>query len=164
MKKNSGPGKKYPGGPTCKFKGKAVPCLVRWTEKGSITSAIMVDILRTLEKLGVYLGERAQGKLPCLLLDGHGTRLELPFLAYVNDAEHQWVACIGVPYGTALWQVGDSTKQNGCYKMAVSSCKKQLMQKRQKLMMSDMTICPYEVMIIVNHAWAKSFARRQTNA
>ena len=31
-------------------------------------------------------------------------------------------------------------------------------------MMSDMTICPYEVMIIVYHAWAKSFARRQTNA
>ena len=34
--KNMGPGKLYPTGPTCTYKGKEVPCLCRWTKKGSI--------------------------------------------------------------------------------------------------------------------------------
>jgi len=36
--KNFGPGKLYPGGPTCVFKGVEIPCMVRWSPKGSITS------------------------------------------------------------------------------------------------------------------------------
>jgi len=33
---NSGVGKLYPGGPTCIFKGKIVPCLCRFTPSGSV--------------------------------------------------------------------------------------------------------------------------------
>ncbi len=50
---------------------------------------------------------------PFLLLDGHGSRFELPFLDYVNSEETKWNVCIGVPYDTNLWQVGDSAQQNG---------------------------------------------------
>ena len=53
FEKNSGPGKLYPGGLTCVFKGKEIPCLVRWTPKGSINGAILVEILQTLDELGV---------------------------------------------------------------------------------------------------------------
>jgi len=39
------------------------------------------------------------------------------------------VVCIGVPYGTSYWQVGDSPEQNGCYKMALTSEKAALVIK-----------------------------------
>ena len=54
---NSGPNKLYPGGPTCSFKGKEVPCLVRWTTKGSINGTILVEMLKTLDELGIYSEE-----------------------------------------------------------------------------------------------------------
>ena len=34
-------------------------------------------------------------------------------LSLINDPDHKWAICIGVPYGTALWQVGDAEEQNG---------------------------------------------------
>ena len=33
---NSGKGKRFHGGPTCKFKGKQIPCLCQWIKKGLI--------------------------------------------------------------------------------------------------------------------------------
>jgi len=33
-----------------------------------------------------------------LLLDGHGSRFELPFLKYVIDKNYEWIVCIGVIY------------------------------------------------------------------
>ena len=163
--KNYGPGKLYPGGPTCEFKGKKIPCLVRWSPKGSITSEILVDILKTLDFLDIFVDERAQGKKPFLLLDGHGSRFGIPFLKYINDKNsgHEWVCCIGVPYGTSLWQVGDSTEQNGCYKMACTQFKRGLMKKKEEKMMTKPTIYPYEIMLIVNFAWSKSFANKDGN-
>ena len=60
-----------------------------------------MDILATLDHLRVF--DRLLGRKPFLLLDGHGSRFELPFLKYVIDKDHKWVICIGVPYGTSLW-------------------------------------------------------------
>ena len=98
------------------------------------------------------------------MLDGHGSRLELPFLKYTNKKEtgHEWVCYIGVPYGASLWQVGDSLEQNGCYKMACAKFKRLLMAKKQEKIMSTPAIFPYEIMLIVNYAWARSFARINT--
>jgi hypothetical protein len=53
-----------------------------------------------------------------LLLDGHGSHFELPFLAYVKTPKSKWTVCIGVPNSTNLWQVGGSSQQNGAYKMS----------------------------------------------
>ncbi len=39
---------------------------------------------------------------PFLLLDRHGSQLELPFLQYVNGPDHEWIVCIGVPYVNAV--------------------------------------------------------------
>ena len=31
----------------------------------------------------------------------------------MTNTDHPWMVCQGVPYGTSLWQVADSSKQNG---------------------------------------------------
>lgn len=36
FKKSSGPGKRFPRGPTCKYLGKEVPCFCAWSEKGEL--------------------------------------------------------------------------------------------------------------------------------
>ena len=157
---NSGHGKRFPGGPTCEFQGKTVPCFTRFSPKGSITSEILRDILATLDVIGVF--DRSGGKRPFLLLDGHGSRLQIPFLEYINNPTHGWVACIGVPYGTALWQVGDSSEQNGAYMMALGVWKKETILKKEQRMM-QLTIDPHEIILMINYAWAHSFARNLKN-
>jgi hypothetical protein len=76
-------------------------------------------MLKAIDDLEVF--ERTpDGPMPFLLLDGHHSRLEVPFLDYIFDEEHKWYVCIGVPYGTHYWQVADSSELNGTYKMALT--------------------------------------------
>ena len=72
------------------------------------------------------------------------------------------MACIGVPYGTALWQVGDSSKQNGAYKISLAKMKAELLQNKQTKMMKP-TIEGYEIIILVIYACAHSFAFHDSN-
>ena len=53
FEKNSGKGKIFPMGPECDFRGTKVPCMVRWSKKGSITSEILRDALKTLNHFSV---------------------------------------------------------------------------------------------------------------
>ena len=46
---NCGKGGLFPGGPTCTVKGVEVPCFVRWSKKGGITSTILKEALETLD-------------------------------------------------------------------------------------------------------------------
>ncbi len=75
--KNFGPGKLDSGGPTCVFKGKEVPCMVRWSPKGSITSPILAEDLAHIDSFNVM--ERRIGLYLFLLLDGHNSRFKLPY-------------------------------------------------------------------------------------
>ena len=162
VKNNTGPGKLYPLGPTCEFKGKQVPCVVAHTESGSITSELLASFLKHMDDIQVFPRDDPNVK-PFLLLDGHGSRLELPFLTYVNTEAHPWVVCIGVPYGTLYWQVGDSPEQNGSYKMAITKAKTELVLKKQRCCWANPRVETYEIIVIVNAAWAKSFARVDRN-
>jgi hypothetical protein len=74
--------------------------------------------------------DRSFGLNPFLLLDGYGSRFELEFLGYINTKETKWHCCIGLPYGTSYWQVGDSSEQNGCFKMALTKEKQALVTKK----------------------------------
>ena len=121
FKRNSGENKRYLGGYTCTFQEIEVPYLTQWSPKGPITSAIQIDILATLDHLKVF--DRAEGRKPCSLLDGHWSRFALDLLKYVIDPLHEWFVCIGVPYGTAIWQVGDSSDQNGAYSIGLAKAK-----------------------------------------
>ena len=93
---NSDPRKQFPVTPTCRFRGKKNSYFVRWNESGSILNIV----------------ERYGNQKLFLFLDIHSSCFEIPFLKYINTPEDHWVVCLGVPYGTALWQVGDSEEQN----------------------------------------------------
>ena len=157
---NSGPGKYFPGPPTCTFRGKEVPALVRWNESGNITSDILIEALSTLDVMKVI--PRNDNVKPFLLLDGHGSRLELPFLNYINTPEDHWVVCLGVPYGTALWQVGDSKEQNGAFNIAFTKAKQDLLKFKIKKM-TDSSLRPTDLIPLINIAWNASFARKDIN-
>ena len=159
--KNSGPGCYYPGGPECWYRGKKVPALVRWHESGSITSEILVDILKTIDSYELF--PRNDGVKPFLLLDGHGSRLELPFLNYINNPADHWIVCIGVPYGTSLWQVGDSKEQNGSFNMSMTKGKQLLLEKKDTLGLHDDGILDTDLMPLINYACDHSFARVDKN-
>lgn len=101
FEKNFGPGKALPGGPARAFRGRKVPCVVRWSEKGGISTSILTDALREMDARSLF--PRTNGCTPFLLLDGHGSQTELEFLQCANDPKHKWVACLGVPCGTGCW-------------------------------------------------------------
>ena len=82
----------------------------------------MRQILDTLDKKEVF--DRSNGLTPFLLVDGHISRFGLPFLEYIESMNHKWCVCIGVPYGTHLWQIGDLSQQNGRFKMYSTKKKK----------------------------------------
>ena len=158
---NSGHGKLYPGGPTCTVRGIEVPCFIRWSEKGSITSAILKEALAELDHLGVL--PRVNGVKPFLLVDGHGSRFELEFLEYINHPDHEWVVCIGTPYGTALWQIGDAKECNGSLNIAMTRAKQDFLEEKTKMCMHAQ-LQTYDIIPLINVAWAKSFARVEKNA
>jgi hypothetical protein len=83
---SNGVDKYYPYGPTCFPYGKEVETYVTCNENGSITSEILRDALKHIDcKLTV---DRTNGTL-FLLLDRHGSRLQLLFLNYINTEENK---------------------------------------------------------------------------
>ncbi len=160
IKENShGAEKFYPHGPTCFFDGKEIEAFVTCSESGSITSAMLTDVLTYLDKKLQFDWNEAD---PFLLLDGHGSRFELPFLDYVKTPENKWTVCIGVPYGTNLWQVGGSSQQNGAYKMSLATEKQKLLEKKANLQL-DTRVERYDVVGLVHRAWLASFGNVESN-
>lgn len=159
---NSGVGKYMPSGPTCTCNGIEVPCYVAASPHGGITSDILTDMLRYMDDL--HLFERgARLPTPFLLMDGHGSRFDLPFLQYVSSAEHEWAVCIGVPYGTHLWQVGDASSMNGCFKIGLTKAKSEIMRAKQARQMKP-TFLPTDIIPIVNKAWSVSFGNKSNGS
>ncbi len=160
---NIGPGNTFPGGPTCVFRGKEIPTMVRYNEGGGISSTILTDIFKTLDSLEVYDDVRKKGKMPFVLLDGHHSRFGFEFLEYINNEKHPWCFSIGVPYGTALWQVGDSVEQNGCFKMHMGKKKQEIITSRMQNFCVDLGITVFDIIPIINTGWEKSFAKKHSN-
>jgi len=120
-----------------------------------------VDVIAELDKRKVV--NRSNNSIkPFLLLDGHGSWLELPFLQYINNPATEWCVCLGVPYGTSYRQVGDSKQQNCSYKIALNKAKQELVSKKAKFGLKA-TIEKTDIMIILNRTWEESFARTQKN-
>ena len=61
VKNNTGKGKIYPGGPTCTYKNKSVPCLVRYSKGSGVNGNILRDIFEALDNLDLF--DRSSGKL-----------------------------------------------------------------------------------------------------
>jgi hypothetical protein len=95
-------------------------------------------------------------------MDGHGSRFELEFLEYINNKATKWNVCIGVLYGTAYWQVGDSSEQNGCFKMALMRYKRELLQKKESVN-EEFAIQKEGITYLVAQGWEDLFARAANN-
>ena len=106
-------------------------------------------MLKTIDELNVF--DRSDGIPPFLvLLDGHDSRFDLEFLQYVNGVETNWKVYVRVPYGTSYWQVlGDSTEQNGCFKMALTKHKRNL-SNAKSLVGQDFALDMEDVIHIVH--------------
>jgi hypothetical protein len=151
--KNTGTGTAMAGGPTCYFRGKEIPCFVCTSPKASITSKLLADMLAFIDSYHIF--DRSTGKKPFLLLDGHHSRMDLPFLDYIHGEGHEWACCIGVPYATHIWQVADSPQLNGLFKVELTKIKRKFFEiksarGRQSFEMTD-------IIPLVMHAWSKSF-------
>ena len=70
--------------------------------------------------------------------------------------------CIGGPYGTSFWQVGDSAEQNGSFKMAMVRLKVKLLQKKADCHL-DFVVEKADVVLLTRHVWKESFAIKETN-
>jgi hypothetical protein len=158
FKTNYGNDKVLQGGPTCFCNGKEMPCFVGSSENASITSEMLAAMLETMEQQKIV--NQNDGKLPALLLDGHQSRVRLPFLKNVSDDAHRWKVCLGVPYGTHLWQVGDSKKQNGAFKTAIYKAKRDYLRFWY---INNQKFVPTDIVTLVNTAWDKSFAKVQSS-
>jgi hypothetical protein len=155
---NIGKNKKYPCGPTCTYNNIDIPFLVGFSESGGITPFILVKIFATLDHIDLFDKDRENGLRSYVILDGHNSRFDLDFLRYINQSSHRWRVIIGVPYGMALWQVGDLVQQNGMFKVWLVKRKEYSMNKRDQ-MNSNMEIVPTNIVPLVTHAWNKSFAQ-----
>jgi hypothetical protein len=101
-------------GPTCKFNEIEVPCLIQYSAHGGVTPTILRNCFHQMDLLNLF--PRVNGMKPILIVDGHDSRFDIKFLKYIRDSNHTWSVVIVLPYGTHLWQVGDSQVQNGNYK------------------------------------------------
>jgi hypothetical protein len=89
--------------------------------------------------------------MPFLLLDGYHLRFEIPFLDYIHEKDHEWVCCIGVPYGTHIWQVAYSPQMNEAVKITLIVAKQNLSQLRNGLRKSNFEMT--DIIPLVRHDW-----------
>ena len=156
MEENMGEGKTLPGLPVCKLRGKLIPGLMCMYPKGSISSKILTEALKYLYHLNIF--ERRQyGPTPFGLLEGHGSRLHLPFLEYINsstpDEQRKWMFTFGTPYATDVWQVGDSCHQNGCWKMAMTVEKDSLLHSKHGHAFESTDFDRCGIVPLINQEW-----------
>ena len=125
---------------------------------GGVTGDILVQIIKQLDEQEIFV--REHGLTPMIILDGHESRLHLPFLTYIDKEGTKWIICHGTPYGTSYWQVGDSPEQNGSFKMAWIAEKRDLVTyKTDRGLQTSLTAD--DLMPLLNRAWQRSFARER---
>jgi len=95
--------------------------------------------------------------MPMIICDGHDSRLQLTFLEYIGAEDTKWDVCLGVPYGTHLWQVADSSEQNGMFKMRWIKEKAKLITYKSKHNL-PLTLNATDIMPLTSKAWEASFA------
>jgi hypothetical protein len=130
------------------------------SESGSITSDILRDALKKIDAALTF--DRTEA-MPFLLLDGHGSCFQLPFLDCITAEGTKWTVCIGVPSGIHVWQVDDSSKQNGAFKIALTVAKQSILEKKMNMHFERADIECHDIVGIIHYAWEKSFAHVSSN-
>lgn len=145
------------GGPVCYFEGHELPTFVCSSPNASITSELLVLMLQEMDRRNIFERSEELGT-PFLLVDGHHSRTRLPFLKYVNNPLTAWRACIGVPYGTHIWQPADSTELNGTFKIALYREKQNYLRQKPP---SQKKIVSSDVIPILNRCWVNTLANKR---
>ena len=91
--------------PVCRFRNKHVPLIVTCSPGRGISQQILMECLKKMDELEIF--DRSVAR-PCVLLNFHGSRFGIDFLARVNAEETRWHILTGVPCGAEKWQAGDS--------------------------------------------------------
>jgi len=151
-----GEGKVFPGGPSCFVNGVEIPCLCVCSSNGSVTEEILTQILQKLDEYKLTKRDLSESLYPMLIVDGHGSRLGLQFLSYINELSTKWMVVLGAPCATNLWQVHDDERMNLVFKTESAREKhSRILQKRVAGLAGD--IAKEEIVIIVARAVARSF-------
>jgi hypothetical protein len=106
-------------------------------------------MLKYLDKIGIFDRNVC---CPFLLLDGHHSRIMLPFLKYINDERHKWYVCFRFPYATHIWQVNDNSRLIGAFKMELTKAKRSYVLHHNAPKFEPTDIVP-----LTNMAFPKSF-------
>ena len=158
---NFGTGKRFPGLSLPDAEGNDVPTLFAATPNASMTTAILKKTFAAMDELNITsCGVNEDGTLyfPLVVIDGHASRMGEAFLEYVNDESHRWLAMLGAPYGTDIWQFHDDKRQNGCFKTELSDAKSRFtLKKRVHGLKAE--ILPVEIVIPLREAIMNSFMR-----
>ena len=147
------------GGPTCKFNDVEIPCFVCVSPNASITSELLAQMLKQIDSFNLFPRSEELG-VPFLLVDGHHSRTRLLFLEYITNKEHQWKVCIGVPYGTHIWQPADSSELNGTFKMKLYVEKLKYLKKKQN-MSNNYSFSTTDIIPIINRIWNNTLGDKQ---
>ena len=97
-----------------------------------------------------------------MLIDGHSSRLDPKFLTYINNCNHQWKVCLGVPYLTSLWQVGNSKEKKGTFKGEWYRAKTSLYEYKADFNF-ELKIMQEDVMPLLNRIFEKSYGHVESN-
>jgi hypothetical protein len=97
-----------------------------------------------------------------LILDGHQSRLDPRFVSYINNKDHEWRVCLGVPYATVLWQVGDASEQNGKFKIEWTKVKEWMIVYKS-INCLPCTIGPTDIIPLINRVFHMSFGNINSN-
>jgi hypothetical protein len=103
----------------------------------SITAELLVAMIQFLDDLNVFNQTIAKS---FLLLDGHHSRMSLPFLQYINDTKHHWLVCFGVPYATHVWKPNNAEGLNGKFKLELMRAKKSIYLHEAYQSLSQLTL------------------------
>lgn len=154
LQRNIDEGQNMIGGPNCYVNGVTIPCYYGTSPKASITGEMLKKMLMHIDAHEVI--DREDGRFPVLLCDGHHSRYTVPFLRYILTGNNLWKVIIGVPYGTHVWQVADSSEMNGCFKMALAKAKREY---RDTVLNGNSAFCFSDIVPLLNMAWEQSFAK-----
>ena len=69
------------------------------------------------------------------------------------------MVCIGVPYGTTLWQVDELKEPNDSFKIAMIKTKSELLKKRLNMYMDEPNLLLTDMIPCINYVWNMSFDR-----
>ena len=97
-----------------------------------------------------------------LIVDCHQSRLDPKFVSYINNDSHEWRVCLGVPYATVLWQVGDASEQNGKFKMEWTRVKEWMMVWKS-INCLPCTIGPTDIIPLINRVFQKAYGSINSN-